>query len=494
MQHKNITEGYIKDFLSLFNQIPHLVDDLIQQIGLHQEDKAKLRRSVIEEDPAVLVGTTEATSTANRHEQYTVTKYAEIPLFSSRTAVPGLNVHLKSPMLFHCLPPEFLAEHTVRTVSSYYGEQLREPNEAAIDERFRPSLSKHKAKEIINRIYDMTQQQVSILLIGDIEDINSRHRSFDIYNTADKFIYQDFENDSGMLRFNISKKTLGTEENFEIYSVKDKNKGDIKLTGQGMNRLFEIYSNTLGNKDADNQPDPKPLLVYCEEEPDTAHKFIFALYLFSHFDEIFLKSKVREEVNARILDAFDTLRKSISPVALSNLVELHQAFYLAFAMMIVKLEKESIFQLDEYLASEVSTKGYDSISPALRRLSAAAKGKLPATQDRGVEPPPATGPRLAIVGDLEVGKVISTLDKELVYIPEVYSQHNALKRHIGLRSYIPFYSAVSSTPHFDRAVTIQAALSTRRTIETKICYPKTKLGVELRFEDAEELRAQAALN
>lgn len=112
------------------------------------------------------------------------------------------------------------------------------------------------------------------------------------------------------------------------------------LTTQAFDTLYDIYKKTVGNTTAEGTADPNPVVFISKNGLDRGPKFAFAFYLLSKFDEIFLTAEHRPDINKLVLAAFETFRRSHSPVALSNVEDVKQALYIAWGLKIVEMQND----------------------------------------------------------------------------------------------------------------------------------------------------------
>lgn len=207
------------------------------------------------------------------------------------------------------------------------------------------------AREMFQRISGPDKKPVVCVVIGKSEENEIAFRERYQVDEQNSF-YQHYKVLHGELpreAFRLSvTDTFQFNHPVEMYKFIHDDKNPT-LSTQAFDILYDIYKRTIGRTTPKGKPDPNPVVFYSKKGLDRGPKFAFAFYLLSKFDELFLTADTRPELNQLIFQAFETFRASHSPIALSNIHDLNQSFYLAWGLRMVEIQKECIGDLRDYL-------------------------------------------------------------------------------------------------------------------------------------------------
>lgn len=361
MQGKFLTEDYIKNFYLRYKNLTPIIRSLVEDgIGYDSKTRLKIKPSGTLEDPKK-IGPGNATCLINGNE----VTLKQIPkkdgrlYFDKGLGVKGMNVIDK--LIYIAASPELVkSDDVVKTEflpSNFYPKDRKPPNANPVGRdplELEAKAVKRKQKEEALRDLEILAKKHLREMFETIANRSNRnnqpHKDVTCVIVRDNNTKENiwlYTNDNNAIRnhdnilyLNTNSVQFDTAFNINTHFLHSAD-SKIELTSKDLDKLYEIYQNTIAKND--------PVLFYSTHGLDRAPIFAFAFYLLKNFDNIFLKTDDSDKINAEVLKAFQSFRLAHSPEALTNILQIKQAFYIAFSLKVVALEKQIIEDIEAYI-------------------------------------------------------------------------------------------------------------------------------------------------
>jgi hypothetical protein len=255
----------------------------------------------------------------------------------------GLYQHQTNPNVFYSLDPALITDHL----------SFGTPDEHK--HLFSVINGHNKAADIMNTLHYHTGQPLTYLVLKDKSA--DFENNFGIYahlsqktkldDDSDGNLVEPTEEDSELGQYHLDSRPFGTVADVTINYFD----ADASLGRNELDVLLNIYEETLGRKDKNDKPDPKPLLIHCSNALDRTMKIAFAFELLDKFDTYF-EPNSREDIKDNLVSAYHTLISSISPDAFPNIKDVQHAVKIAFRLKIIAMERQALQQVEQYVAAK----------------------------------------------------------------------------------------------------------------------------------------------